>query len=162
MTLRQFWYWLLDWQFGTRKEPKSHTQLHPFHLSHSLIDALQTKAGRLDWHHESLFADWPKSQQCRLIVLFGLPIKATLCPPPPLSPAQRKPPFPPRHAQAKRDAVPKPKYLFSFSFLSGTDDPFQRGGERGTRREETGKTAREGEVPRKQQEGGQRSSIWHM
>lgn len=42
-----------------------------------------------------------------------------------------------------RDAVPKPKYLFSFSFLSGTDDPFQRGEERGTRCEETGETAKE-------------------
>lgn len=32
------------------------------------------------------------------------------------------------HAQVRRDTVLRPKYLCSFSFLPGTDDPFQRRG----------------------------------
>lgn len=38
------------------------------------------------------------------------------------------------HAQAKADAALHPKYLFSFAFLSGTDDPFPHCGKE---REET-------------------------
>lgn len=75
-----------------------------------------------DW---ALFAGWPKSWQ---YVSFN--------------PA-------PQHAQAKENAVLNPKYLFSFAFLSGTDDPFQHGGETGVRHEETDDN-REEDVLRKE------------
>lgn len=52
-----------------------------------------------------------------------------------------QPPLPILHAQARKSAVRKPKYLFSFSFsfsfLSATDDPFQHGWKRGRRYEDS-------------------------
>lgn len=128
------------------------------HIVHMVISkvvqASWTKIADIMYENCALFADWPKSRQYVSSNKLHL-IRQWFFP------AQEKHLPPTRHAQSRRDAVLNPKYLFSFAFLSGTDDPFQHGGKRGTRHEETGDSRRE-DVWRKGEEGRRTSSAWCM
>lgn len=158
----------------THKGTKPGTQMHPVHLSANYLITMLSVYHivptliLLTWikPERSLQTDQRASKaSIRQIVLVGFPrISYTFNQP--MFSQLRGNICSPWHAQAKRDAVPKPKYLFSFSFsfsfLSWTDDPFQRGGERRTRREETGETARERRCREGKRKEGRKEDKLHM